>query len=153
MTHLTPADLDRLDALVAERATIRTHAENCYLWDDHRDCAIRRLAAEICRLWAEVAEIDDVIGGRGVPERDCTLPLPERVDNIIVELKNWRHSSATEAMENEKLRAENERLLAVRDQLHNWRVMEQDDGRAWTDGYLLGLDRGIAALDAARGGA
>lgn len=35
--------------------------------------------------------IDNVIADRGVPERDCALPLPQRVDNIIVELKNWRH--------------------------------------------------------------
>lgn len=39
---------------------------------------------------SELKAIDDVIADRGVPERDCTLPLPQRVDNIIAELKTWR---------------------------------------------------------------
>lgn len=34
--------------------------------------------------------IEKAISDRGICERDCTLPLPERVDNIICELKEWR---------------------------------------------------------------
>lgn len=38
--------------------------------------------------------IDKAIGDRGICERDCTLPLPERVNNIINDLKEceWRYS-------------------------------------------------------------
>ncbi len=63
--------------------------------------------------------IDGVIADRGVPERDCTLPLEDRVDNIIVELKTWRHEAAVNALrvvkverERDDARAEVERLKA-----------------------------------------
>lgn len=60
-------------------------------------------------------EVDRAISDRGVAERDCSLPIGERVANIIGELKQWRHECATEAMENEKLRAEVDRLTKDRD--------------------------------------
>jgi len=44
---------------------------------------------------AMLCAIDEAIGDRGVPEHDCSLPLSERVSNIISELKEWRHKATT----------------------------------------------------------
>lgn len=58
------------------------------------------------RLHIELAAIDTAISDRGVAEKDCTLPLAERISNIISELKEWRHKCSV-------AEAENERLLAL----------------------------------------
>ena len=62
--------------------------------------------AEVEKLRSELAAVDYAIADRGVPDRDCTLSLPERVDNIIVDLKSWRHYYGEEVVVSEKLRAE-----------------------------------------------
>lgn len=38
----------------------------------------------------------------GVPERDCRLPIAERVSNIVSELKEWRSDYAEAAMKLER---------------------------------------------------
>lgn len=114
-----PIDLDRLDA---------------HSWDSEMlAAACPQLAAELRAARAELAAVDSVIGDRGVPERNCTLPLPERVDNIIVELKNWRHECATEAAANEKLRAENERLTGIIRRSFNYLPVVGDNRMAFVD--------------------
>lgn len=60
-----------------------------------------RAICELHRRAAEYDKVDAAIADRGVPERDCRLPLPERVDNLIVELKNWRHECAVLSMREE----------------------------------------------------
>lgn len=67
------------------------------------------------RLRAEVAAIDAAISDRGVAERDCGLPLDQRIDNILVDLKQCRFDLAASEMENAKLRAQ----------------LQADDERAW----------------------
>lgn len=49
--------------------------------------------------------IDQAIADRGVPERDCRLPIAERVSNIISELKEWRHDYGVAAMNLERSEA------------------------------------------------
>lgn len=72
-----------------------------------------KFARERDEARADLAAVDAAIADRGVPERDCRLPLATRVDNIIGELKEWRHDAATEAMENEALRADLREAVAL----------------------------------------
>ena len=57
------------------------------------------------RARATEAAIDEAIGDRGVPERDCRLPIAERVSNIISELKEWRHDYGVAASNLERSEA------------------------------------------------
>lgn len=73
---------------------------------------IRSISARAVKAEGVLRAIDEVIADRGVPERDCTLPLPQRVDNLIVELKNWRHSYGEAALLAEKAETEIRHLRA-----------------------------------------
>ena len=73
---------------------------------------MRSLLARAVKAEGVLRAIDEVIADRGVPERDCTLPLPQRVDNLIVELKNWRHSYGEAALLAEKAETEIRHLRA-----------------------------------------
>lgn len=74
---------------------------------------VRAIAAELLAARAEVAAVEAAICDRGVSERDCSLPLAKRVDNLIVDLRTWSLSYAQTVMENERLRAEVERLRGL----------------------------------------
>ena len=77
------------------------------------------LRAKLADAKAELAAVDAAIADRGVPERDCSLPLPERVSNIISELKNWRHEAGT-------AQAEVERLTGIIDDTTNTEATNAD---------------------------
>ncbi len=79
----------------------------------------KALAAGKAKAEAELAAVDAAIADRGVPERDCSLPLPERVSNIISELKNWRHEAGT-------AQAEVERLTGIIDDTTNTEATNAD---------------------------
>lgn len=81
---------------------------------------IEELQREVAGLRAELAAIDKAIVDRGVCERNCNAPLPERVDALIVEQRSaeyWRASAKLLMDENASLRAGNvqlaERLAAA----------------------------------------
>ena len=42
----------------------------------------------------QLAEVSSAIADRGVYERDCTLPIGARVDNVILDLRESRHDLA-----------------------------------------------------------
>lgn len=54
---------------------------------------------------AELSAIDKSIMDRGVCERDCTLPLAQRVDNLIVDLRTEEHEWATQQVRMAKLQS------------------------------------------------
>lgn len=61
---------------------------------------LRRLTkaeAERDRLAATIAATECVIADRGVTEKDCTAPLPQRVDALIVEQRSAQHLAAENA--------------------------------------------------------
>lgn len=142
-----PIDLDRLESYTSSTAKVRTHTDDCYLWPDHKDCAVRRLIAELRAARAELAAVDDAIADRGVPERDCTLPVAERVDNIIVELKQWRHEAGKEMQENDRLRTRLATLeplvAAIVKAATTAPAGFDDDGRLWQG---AALDDAVEAL-------
>ena len=76
---------------------------------------VRVIAAELLAARAEVAAVEAAISDRGVSERDCGLPPPERVNNLISDLKQCRCDLAQTEMEHEQLRAQ----------------LRADDERAW----------------------
>lgn len=159
-----PADLDALDAAVAQRATVRTHYDGCYLSHDHRDCAITRLSAELraartelAALRARVAASDTVMQSvvDSLAEAGCSgAGVQEHVGHAIVMLRNLRARIAL-------LERVREAALAARQWIHQQRQVpgepsccasnyigeECDCGVAEADAVYNGL---AAALDAAK---
>lgn len=74
-------------------------ADDCRHWaDEMRRTAsagtLEKAAAKLGELSDQMAAIDKALGDSGLPERDCSLPMPERVSNMLRELKSWRHQAA-----------------------------------------------------------
>ncbi len=67
--------------------------------------ALETLLLERDTLRAKLADVEKVIEGRGVAENDCTLPLAERVDNLILAMRNAHHAWADAEREAKDLRA------------------------------------------------
>lgn len=70
--------------------------------DDMLTCTIGDGSPAMCLAWihranyaeAIVKETEKVIADRGVFERDCTAPLPERIDFLIVDGRTREHLAA-----------------------------------------------------------
>lgn len=76
-------ELDFLRKAVTERSRDRTHTENCYLWSDHRDCAISRLLDEVVLLQTTLGNVlnawrDDANQGDGIMEEHADIYLKGR---------------------------------------------------------------------------
>lgn len=115
--------------------------------DRLRDLIARRVAEAEARGAATIETvIDGVIADRCVHERDCTLPLDDRVDNIIVELKNWRHEAATN--EQRAVKAERERDSCCDDyQKEAQRAVEAEKERDEARAEIERLKAGGCARD------
>ena len=104
-----------LRAIAAELREARARIAKLEHEPPHLPDHVRAIVQERDAARAEVAAVEAAICDRGVSERDCGLPLAERVDHILLDLKQCRFDLAASEMENAKLRA----------QLH------ADDQRAW----------------------
>ena len=52
----------------------------------------------------QLADAAKVIADRGICERDCTLPLAQRIDNLIVDLRTDEYEAAEVCVERDRLR-------------------------------------------------
>ena len=106
------------------------------------------------RLHIELAAIDTAISDRGVAEKDCTLPLAERISNIISELKEWRHKCSVAEAENERLRAVRDAGKSFIDVFDQTEIDAGASDLSTRERELLDrLRAAISRLDAAAGGA
>ena len=78
---------------------------------DDADARLAAIGAERDALATVIADADRVIGERGVCEVDCGLPLPERIDNLIVHertVDHWRGMYFATLVERDALRKQAE---------------------------------------------
>lgn len=96
---------------VKEANRVEAETESIKVWDElqRQNAEVGRLLtcesllkaerdAAVAELRAAARAIDD----RGICERDVTLPLPERLDAIIVDLRSARHHAEMDAVEARK---------------------------------------------------